>query len=493
MKTAAAYIRVSTDDQAEYSPAAQLRLIRAWAENNGFVVDSEHVYVDEGISGRRAEKRPAFMRMIAAAKRKPAPFDAILVHRFDRFARSREDSVVYKSMLRRDCGVQVISITESIEDDKFSVILEAMLEAMAEYYSINLADEVRKGMTEKARRGGRQTCAPFGYRTIGGQLVPEPTESALVVEIFRRFVDGESYFAIARWLNGIGARTRNGCNFQNRSVRYILRNVTYIGKNAWTPKRERDHSSGYVTTENTIISDATHEPIVSHELWDAAQQRIEKLKIMYPHSSQPTKHADWLSGIVRCPYCGSVMVRNIQGKYANGAPKIFWICNGYAHGVCQHTNSCKDDALKSIVINSILSLASDNAQLLSAVQAARRKKSNPFPAMLQKLDQQLARAAEAYRNGVDTLEEYTATKKAISVERARIEAAERNELGMDAVETEKSIKRIAETITSTAEILASDADIAKKHSSAHELIERVVFDRENMSAFVVLNEQIFMP
>lgn len=492
MKIAAAYIRVSTEEQTEYSPAAQLRLIRAWAENNGFAVDSEHIYVDEGISGRRAEKRPAFMRMIAAAKRKPAPFDAILVHRFDRFARSREDSVVYKSMLRRDCGVQVISVTESIEDDKFSVILEAMLEAMAEYYSINLADEVRKGMTEKARCGGRQTYAPFGYRTVSGQLVPEPTEAALVVEVFRRFVDGESYFAIARWLNGIGARTRNGCNFQNRSVRYILRNITYIGKNAWTPKREHDHSSGYVITENTIISDATHAPIVSHELWNAAQQRIEKLKIMYPHSSQPTKHADWLSGIVRCPHCGSVMVRNIQGKYANGEPKIFWVCNGYAHGVCQHTNSCKDSTLKDVVINAISALATNDAQLLSAMQAARSRKNDPFPAMLQKLDQQLARAADAYRNGVDTLEEYAATKKMITEERARIEAAERREMEIDATETGKALKRVATTISSVAGVLKeSSASIDEKHSAAHELIERIVFDKETSSAFVILNEQVF--
>ena len=491
MKTAAAYIRVSTEDQAEYSPAAQLRLIRAWAENNGFVISPEHIYVDEGISGRRAEKRPAFMRMIAAAKRKPAPFDAILVHRFDRFARSREDSVVYKSMLRRDCGVQVISTTESIEDDKFSVILEAMLEAMAEYYSINLADEVRKGMTEKARRGGRQTYAPFGYRTVGGQLVPEPTEAALVVEVFRRFASGESYFAIARWLNDIGARTRNGHPFQNRSVRYILRNITYIGKNAWTPKREHTHSCGYVVSESTIISDATHDPIISQELWDAAQQRIETLKIMFPHSSQPTKHADWLSGIVRCPYCGSVMVRSIQGKYANGEPKVFWLCNGYAHGVCQHTNSCKDSTLKAIVIDAITSLSSDNVQLLSAMQAARRKKSNPFPAMLEKIDQQLSRAADAYRSGVDTLEEYAATKKLLAEERARIEEAERKEMGMDAAETSKALTRIAATITETANILKSDASIEEKHSAAHELIERIVFDKDTHSAFAILNEQAF--
>ena len=69
------------------------------------------------------------MRMIATAKAKPKPFDAILVHKFDRFSRSREDSIVYKSLLKRECNIKVISITEHLEDDKFSVILEAMLEA----------------------------------------------------------------------------------------------------------------------------------------------------------------------------------------------------------------------------------------------------------------------------------------------------------------------------------------------------------------------------
>ena len=141
---AAAYIRVSTEDQTEYSPEAQLKALRRYAAQNNMVLDDRYIFSDEGISGRKAEKRPGFMSMIAHAKSREHPFDVILVHKFDRFARSREDSVVYKSMLRRECNVRVISITESIEDDKFSVILEAMLEAMAEYYSINLSDEVKK-------------------------------------------------------------------------------------------------------------------------------------------------------------------------------------------------------------------------------------------------------------------------------------------------------------------------------------------------------------
>ena len=160
--TGACYIRVSTEDQTEFSPDAQLKAIKSYAQKNNITLTKEFIFIDEGISGRRAEKRPEFMRMIALAKSKPRPFDVILVHKFDRFARSREDSVVYKSLLKKEAGIKVVSITESIEDDKFSIILEAMLEAMAEYYSLNLSDEVKKGMTEKATRGGLQNGAPFG-------------------------------------------------------------------------------------------------------------------------------------------------------------------------------------------------------------------------------------------------------------------------------------------------------------------------------------------
>ena len=135
MPDGACYIRVSTDDQAEFSPDAQLRAIKEYANKNDIILSKKYIFVDEGISGRIAEKRPKFMEMIATAKIKPKPFDVILVHKFDRFARSREDSVVYKSLLRRECDIKVVSITEQLEDDKFSVILEAMLEAMAEYYS----------------------------------------------------------------------------------------------------------------------------------------------------------------------------------------------------------------------------------------------------------------------------------------------------------------------------------------------------------------------
>lgn len=148
MKNAAVYIRVSTDEQARegYSLDAQLKAIKKYAQNNNILIDSKYIFSDEGISGRKAEKRPAFMEMIKQAKSKPRNFDVILVHKFDRFSRNREDSVVYKSLLKKEYGIPVISISEPLDpDDKMSVIMEAFLEAMAEYYSLNLSGEVKKG------------------------------------------------------------------------------------------------------------------------------------------------------------------------------------------------------------------------------------------------------------------------------------------------------------------------------------------------------------
>lgn len=162
MKYAAAYIRVSDDRQDEYSPDSQLKLIREYAGRNGYCVPDEYVFYDDGISGRSVKKRKAFNDMIAFAKSKEHPFQAILVWKFSRFARNQEESIVYKSMLRR-IGVSVISISETIDDSPFAPLIERIIEFMDEYYSTRLSQEVTRGMTEKASRGEAMSAGAFGY------------------------------------------------------------------------------------------------------------------------------------------------------------------------------------------------------------------------------------------------------------------------------------------------------------------------------------------
>lgn len=198
--TGAAYIRVSTEDQLEFSPDSQLKKIREYADQHQITIPEDQIYLDEGISGRSASKRPAFMRMIASARSHPAPFQVILVWKFSRFARNRQDSILYKSMLRRECGIEVISVSEPLSDDPTSILVEALLEAMDEYYSLNLAEEVRRGMNEKFSRGQTVSIPPFGYRMGDTKFEPEETTAPFVPLIFQKFCQGVPIRGIASWL-----------------------------------------------------------------------------------------------------------------------------------------------------------------------------------------------------------------------------------------------------------------------------------------------------
>jgi site-specific DNA recombinase len=160
----AIYARVSSDKQdVDLSISAQLKALRDYASRNGHTVVRE--YIDEAESGRSVD-RPGFKQMIAAARHKPPPFDAILVWKLSRFARNREDSIIYKSLLRKQ-GIQVISINEPMEDTPSGRLLEGIIEVIDEFYSANLSQDVIRGMRENASRGFYTGgYIPYGYERV---------------------------------------------------------------------------------------------------------------------------------------------------------------------------------------------------------------------------------------------------------------------------------------------------------------------------------------
>ena len=111
MKTGALYVRVSTDDQVEYSPDAQIRLGLEYAKKNNIIIPKQFIFQDDGISGRKATNRPAFQELIAMAKSDEHPIDVILVWKFSRFARNQEEAIVYKNLLKK-ADVDVVSVSE---------------------------------------------------------------------------------------------------------------------------------------------------------------------------------------------------------------------------------------------------------------------------------------------------------------------------------------------------------------------------------------------
>lgn len=467
VKTAAAYIRVSTDEQTEYSPDAQLRELQDFAASHDMLICS--VYSDEGISGRRADKRPGFLKMISDARSKAHPFDVILVHKFDRFARNREDSIVYKSILRR-CGVEVVSIKEPLSDGAYSGVMEAIYESFAEAYSINLGQEVRKGMTEKALRGEPQTSPPFGYRLENKRFVPHEEEADMVRQMFDRFLAGEGLYAIAKYVTSCGFRTHRGTPFENRTVEYILRNPVYIGKLRWNPKRRtrRNYSDPDVLTVP-----GHHTPIVSNEIFEQAQALIAVRKLAHPYHGRPSsdrKH--WLCGVVRCPTCGATLVF-VSPHYLK--------CNNYGRGRCptsQHINlSIVDDAFLSRLREDLLPTSSPTIQ--SVAIASSTDKSNQLKQTVSRLEKKLERLTEAYLSEAIGLPEYKKLKASIegelSTARNELEEALSPGTQIDTAAILRSrIQEALQTLTSTT------ATISQKYDTAMSLVESCYFDKSKM-------------
>lgn len=152
LRNGALYIRVSTADQTELSPDAQQRLLLDYAKKNGIIISKDFIF-EESVSGRHADKRPKFQEMIGIAKQESHPIDVILVWKYSRFARNQEESIVYKSLLKKS-NVDVISISEPLIDGPFGTLIERIIEWMDEYYSIRLSGEVIRGMKEKALKHG---------------------------------------------------------------------------------------------------------------------------------------------------------------------------------------------------------------------------------------------------------------------------------------------------------------------------------------------------
>lgn len=480
VKIAAAYIRVSTEDQVEYSPDAQLVEIKKYAASHGYVIPNEFIYMDEGISGKRTDKRNAFNLMIGTAKQKPKPFDAILLWKFSRFARNREDSIVYKSMLRRQLGIDVISISEPLADDKMSIIMEAMIEAMDEYYSINLAEEVKRGMTEKARRGGLQSTPSFGYGVENNTLIPMPEEAALVRSIFERFIAGEGLFPIAKWLNDMGITTHRGGRFENRTVEYILRNPVYIGKLRWNPsgRTRRDFSN-----ENIILSDAKHEPIISQETWDAAQQRMAVVKAQWKYHGRPiTEHKRWLSGLVRCASCGATLIF---------CKPHYWKCNNYAKGACKTSQHVSDERLTDMLMTALRHDCENGIPLEYRVIRHKVETLDTLAALGDQEKQitgKINRLREAYLAGVEDLESYRATKAVLDV---RLQEIKKKAAQVEQPEDqEKADAAMREHIRMCVSVLEDpNADMETKHRVSHDTIEKCVYDKaaNTFSVFYLLS------
>lgn len=462
MKTAAAYIRVSTEDQTEYSPDSQLKAIRKYAKDHDMILPEEYVFMDEGISGRTAGKRPEFQRMIGTAKTTPKPFDTILLWKFSRFARNRQDSIVYKSMLRKQCGIDVVSISEQLSDDNTSVLIEALIEAMDEYYSLNLAEEVRRGMSEKFSRGGVVSQPPFGYSMKDGVFAPDDNAETVRM-VFREFIAGSAYRQIATRLNDLGITTKNGNTWGNRNIEYLLTNPVYIGK-LRRSEDPRDRTDRY--HERCELVDGRHPPIIDAETFAAAQKRRATLKKQYGRYARQGPVEYMLKGICHCSNCGATLVATQGGKYLQ--------CHNYNRGQCAVSHCISTKKLTEALLDRLYTDLEGVAELNIEVTPAEKQTSDSdaLTQAVAREERKLQRVREAYEAGVDTLEEYKANKAKIQSRIEELKAQIKPAQSLTEAEKQELVRGM---IRSGLEILTRD-DVSEttKNETLRCFVDRVI-------------------
>lgn len=459
MKTGALYIRVSTEDQAELSPDAQKRLLLDYAKKNDIIVSKDFIF-SESVSGRHVQKRPEFQRMIATAKQPSHPIDVILVWKFSRFARNQEESIVYKSMLKKD-RVDVVSVSEPLIEGPFGSLIERIIEWMDEYYSIRLSGEVLRGMKEKALQHGYQSTPCLGYDAVGHgkPFVINEAEYAMVSYIMDLY-DNQNMdeTAIARRCNDLGYRTKRGNPFERRTVDRILENPFYCGTVIW----------------NGVEFEGAHEVRLSRERFEKRQELIASRKRPIKARNVSTcKH--WLSGLIKCSICGATL------SYTGNNACPYFQCWKYAKGFHKTSVALSVKKAEEAVTDYF-------DQILSGAEFSYIRKSQPkdnndleierLQKELSKLEIREKRIHEAYESEIDTLEEYKANKERLTASRLKLNSQIENLLH-DQEEPEIDTEKVLREIKSVNDILKNpDVEYEEKGLLIRSVVDQIVYDKE---------------
>lgn len=489
LRHGAAYIRVSTNMQEELSPDAQKRLILDFAQQNQILLEEELIFMEKGISGRKADKRPEFLRMIATAKSGEHPIDVILVWKFSRFARNQEESIVYKSLLKKQCEVDVISVSEPIIEGPFGSLIERIIEWMDEYYSTRLSGEVFRGMSEKALRGGYQARPPLGYQITVKNEPPVivPREAQIIRLIFHQYaIEGKSIFSIAKYLNSLGLKTSHGNDFEKRSLEYILRNPTYIGKIRWN--RTESTTNRIKDPDEWIVEDGQHEAIIEEDLFCKAQQRFQaEHHLRGSKPSSISRH--WLSGLLKCSSCGRTLSSSKQTR--NGRIYYSFQCCGYLKGKCSTSHSISAAKAEAAVLEILKRDLSIHSLIFKPQDTSMTPDSTIqlLKSQIEKIKQKEARIKKSYSNGVDTLEEYKINKELLQIEQKEL-LSQINSIQLAAVKDEEKILRHSKdpNLTCVCDMIASDNfTIQQKNEALRCIIFKIVFDKGEDSLQIYYN------
>lgn len=359
------YTRYSSHAQRDVSIEQQIRACKQFAQRNSIRV--VHIYEDRALTGTN-DKRPGFQQMIHDAKK--GEWQYVIVYTLDRFARDRYDSAIYKRKLKAD-GVKVLSAMENISDDPTGILMESVLEGLAEYYSKELSRKVLRGHDDNARKCMVNGALPLGYckGPDGKYAICEP-EAEIVREIFRRVNARENFVDIITDLNARNIPTKKRKQWNRSSFNQILSNERYTGLYKYRDFRK----PGGIPQ------------IISQELFDSVQCLIHlkpnPRKDSTGNTPQRRRRENGLyllTGKLFCGNCGSPMI-GVSGTSHTSTPHFYYTCKGRRtdHTSCDKRNIRRDTIEEFIIatLKDVLLTDSGIQILADAVIAYQKQNSN---------------------------------------------------------------------------------------------------------------------
>ena len=399
------YARYSSDSQREESIEGQLRECRDYAERNNMTIVG--TYIDRALSAKTAD-RPEFQHMIKDSAKEL--FEIVLVWKLDRFSRDRYDSAHYKHILKKN-GVKVISAKEHISEGPEGIILEAMLEGYAEFYSAELSEKIHRGQKENALKGKNNGGGvPLGYLLDkkAQKLLVDPTTAPLVVEVFEKYADGKSVRSIVEDFNVRGLRTKKGQPFNINSFSSLLKNRKYIGE-----YRYQD-----------VVIEGGVPAIVPEDLFNRVQERIEKNR--HAPAMAKAKEDYLLTTKLFCGKCERMMVGE-SGKSHTGAMHYYYKCSGAKRLKDCDKKAVRKDWIERVVVRLIMQRVMDEEKinrLIDAILVMQEQEDTTTPALRSQLaetESSIGNILKAIEQGIFTpstkqrLDELEARKEEILV------------------------------------------------------------------------------
>lgn len=327
MKTAVIYARYSSDSQSEQSIEGQLRVCEEYAQRNNFVV--LNTYIDRAMTGTN-DNRPDFQKMIKDSENKT--FEFLIVYKLDRFSRNKYETAKNKKALE-DNGVKFLSAMENIPDTPEGIILESLLEGMAEYYSAELAQKVKRGMNETRLKGNfTGGNILFGYSTQNHKVIINEEQSAIV-----RFVY-EQYARDVFVKDIISALTEKGCYnkgkpFATNTIYNILRNEKY---------------SGIYRFKDQIFENM-YPAIVPTEIYENVRQKTNINK----YGKRSIEVVYMLRNKLKCGYCGKPISAEC-GTTSQGKKRHYYKCLGRKRNNGCNKTTIRKEILEDFIVNVII-------------------------------------------------------------------------------------------------------------------------------------------